>query len=376
MLLLLANFSVSTCFGAFFIFPLYVIVIGGTKTSIGILMGTMGLASVIVRPWVSTAVDKIGRKKSFGIGSLILTFVCAAHVYTFQDIQSAFIPLLVLRFLFGAGFALCLVAAFTYASDMAPPNRLNEGISIFGIMGVLGVAVGPISAEWLVHSYGYREMFIGAFLIALTSLITSFYLKETVIKDTANVEGTFLEILGHPTVFAMFITGCCFGFGYSAHCGFIAPFAELQGMLVSPYFTAYSASAIISRIFLGKVVDRFGESKILPAAFVINTAGFIILAAVSSSFWFPIAGACGGLGHGMLVPGMLSVAVRKVNKQDRGKATGVVTGGVDSGLFIGSILLGFIGEQFGFTAIFCTSALFLFLGLIIFMLSQKINGVK
>ncbi len=372
MLLLLANFSVSTCFGAFFIFPLYVIEIGGTKTSIGVLMGTMALASVLVRPWVSTAVDKIGRKKSFGIGSLILTVVCAAHIFTFTDIQSAFIPLLLLRFLFGAGFALCIVATFTFATDMAPPNRLNEGISIFGVMGVLGVAVGPLSAEWLAFSYGYREMFIGIFFVALLSFITFFCLKETIIRNTAEVEGTFLMILKHPTVLAMFMVGCCFGIGFSAHSGFIAPFAEMRGVLFSPYFTAYSASAITSRIFLGKIVDRFGERKILPAAFVITAAGFILLLTEDiSSVLFLLAGACGGIGHGMLVPGMLSVAVRKVNRQDRGKATGVVTGGVDSGLFAGSMLLGFIGEKLGFTAIFYTSSLFLLLGLFIFVFSLK-----
>ncbi len=352
MLLLLANFSISTCFGAFFIFPLYVIEIGGTKTSIGILMGAMALASVIVRPWVSTAVDKIGRRKSFGIGSLILTVVCAAHIFTFKDIQSAFIPLLLLRFLFGSGFALCIVATFTFATDMAPPNRLNEGksilkgISIFGVMGVLGVAVGPISAEWLALSYGYREMFIGIFFVALLSFITFFCLKETIIRNTAEVEGTFKMVLKHPTVLVMFMVGCCFGIGFSAHSGFIAPFAEMRGVLVSPYFPAYSASAITSRIFLGKIVDKFGERKILPAAFVITAAGFILLLTEDiSSFLFLLAGACGGIGHGMLVPGMLSVAVRKVNRQDRGKATGVVTGGVDSGLFAGSMLLGFIGEK-------------------------------
>lgn len=371
MLLLLANFSVSTCFGAFFIFPLYVISIGGTKTSIGFLMGTMALASVIVRPWVSTAVDRIGRKKSFGIGSLILTAVCAAHVFTFDDIQTAFVPLLLLRFFFGTGFALCLVAAFTYASDMAPPNRLNEGISIFGVMGVLGVAVGPISAEYLALSYGFREMFMGTFCIALVSLMTFFCLKETVIKKPGDVEGTFLMVLKHPTVLAMFIVGCCFGIGFSAHSGFIAPFAKMKEVLVSPYFTAYSASAIISRLVVGKVVDRFGELRILPVAFIITTAGFILLAGGGSSFWFPVAGACGGIGHGMLVPGMLSVAVRKINSKDRGKATGAVTGGVDCGLFVGSIMLGFIGEHSGFTAIFYTSSLFLIFGLFIFVYSLK-----
>ena len=62
---------------------------------------------------------------------------------------------------------------------------------------------------------------------------------------------------------------------------------------------------------------------------------------------------------------VLAAGVRGVPPNDRGKATGLLTGGLDSGLSLGSILLGLIGDWFGYPALFATAVAGMGIGIIL-----------
>jgi len=79
-----------------------------------------------------------------------------------------------------------------------------------------------------------------------------------------------------------------------------------------------------------------------------------------------ISGLIAGCGHGFIFPCLSALAIRDEPIHIRGKINGVFTGGVDSGLFFGSIVLGYIGEWFGYRPIFLTTSLMLMTGLGIF----------
>ncbi|MGW8192691.1 MAG: hypothetical protein ACWGOX_00360 [Desulforhopalus sp.] len=50
-----------TGIGMFYMFPLFVLELGGSRADIGLLVGLMSLAAVAGRPLVSNMVDRIGR---------------------------------------------------------------------------------------------------------------------------------------------------------------------------------------------------------------------------------------------------------------------------------------------------------------------------
>jgi len=64
-----------------------------------------------------------------------------------------------------------------------------------------------------------------------------------------------------------------------------------------------------------------------------------------------------GCGHGFLFPCLNSLAIRNEPIDTRGKITGVFTGGIDAGAFVGSIILGYIGQWAGFQVLFLQQAL-------------------
>lgn len=362
----------SGSFGSFFMFPLFVLDIGGSEAEIGILMGVTSITAVVLRPWISSAVDKYGRKKCYGFGSLMMALFGGAHILFQQDIETSFVFLLILRICFGVGFGVCIVSSLTLAGDLSPQNRLNEGMGISGAMSMVGLALGPMVSEWLVSKFSFSAMFIWVGGLGLAMFVCFILLKEPLIKRTKDqIDDSFFTILRHPTVLRMAVIKIIFGFVFSAHGSFVSPFAASKGLLVSTYFFSYSLVAGLSRAFVGKAVDRLGEKKTLPFTFILVSVGFFLLVYLNSIVGLIIVGALIGMGHGVLLPGLLAINARAVSPNNLGKATGIVTGGFDAGLFLGSVGFGFVGEYFGLPMIFIIASIVILLGLILFLLPQK-----
>ena len=68
----LANLCHTASFSAFFLLPLYVMEQGGSQGDVGIVMGVFSMASALCRPWISSMIDRIGRKRSYTLGSILM----------------------------------------------------------------------------------------------------------------------------------------------------------------------------------------------------------------------------------------------------------------------------------------------------------------
>ena len=89
----------------------------------------------------------------------------------------------------------------------------------------------------------------------------------------------------------------------------------------------------------------------------------MILIFLGGSTVLALSGLTTGCGHGFLFPCLSALAIRNESSNIRGKITGIFTGGIDAGIFIGSIMLGYIGEWAGFRALFFAAGLALLTGL-------------
>ena len=147
LLMGLANFCSIASFACFYLFPLFLMDRGASQTDIGLIMGAFSLSAVLCRPWVAAMIDRFGRKRSLTLGTLIMTVVPLGYIALGGRLHEIYVFLLMLRILHGIGLALCSTAIFTYVADIIPPYRLNEGLGIFGVSGLTGLAVGPMLAE-------------------------------------------------------------------------------------------------------------------------------------------------------------------------------------------------------------------------------------
>jgi GAF domain-containing protein len=135
--------------------------------------------------------------------------------------------------------------------------------------------------------------------------------------------------------------------------------------VISIFFLAYSAGAIGIRLIGGRLTDRIGESRMLPYALIVSAAGILTLTLVTGGFTLALAGLLAGGGHGLLFPVLNTLAVRGEPFEVRGKATGIFTGAIDAGNFLGSFILGMVGDLAGLSPLFAVAGGALLLGLIV-----------
>ncbi len=362
----LANFAAAASFGVFFLFPLVIETYGGSEADIGLIMGIFALAATLCRPWVAELIDRLGRKHSYTIGSSLMTLLPFAYLALGNNLSDIYLLLLLLRVVHGVGLALCFTACFTYVADIVPPARLNEGIGMFGISGLVGLAVGPALAELALDRWGEPALFFTASGLAAVGFFCHLPLAETLTRGIAASRVSFFSVLRRPKMVLVSVLAVLFGFGLAAAGNFVAPLAEERNIVfVSLYFLCYSAAAVLVRLVGGRLADRFGERRIVPYALSITGGGLLSLTLVHGQFALAAAGLAAGCGHGLLYPALNSWAIRDEPVTVRGKVTGIYTGALDAGNFSGSVMLGLIGEWCGLSVLFMVAGGALLMGLLV-----------
>jgi MFS family permease len=360
----LANLFVVSSFGSFFLFPLFITDHGGSKSDIGIIMGAFVLSSVLCRPWISDMIDRIGRKRSYLFGCTIMAALPLIYLFFQGDLSHFYFPLLLVRIFHGVGLGICFTAAFTYVADIVPGDRLNEGIGAFGVSGLTGLAIGPIIGETIVRGFGFPSFFIAATGMGTIGLLLAFSLPESFRAVSHGSAESFFAVLIKRRPLTIAVLALLFGFGLSASGSFVAPFAKEQGLtFISPYYVCYSSAAVLTRLCGGRLADRIGEGRIIPYGQILTGGGLLVLMLLGGTTVLALSGLVSGCGHGFLFPCLNSLAIRDEPISIRGKITGVFTGGIDAGTFVGSIVLGYIGEWAGFRALFFAAGISLLAGL-------------
>ena len=374
--LFMANLFYVASYSSFFLFPLFITGQGGSHQDIGIIMGVFALASAFCRPWIAEMIDRFGRKRSYTIGCIIMMLLPLFYLLLKGPLTNYYFLLLFLRIVHGVGLAIGFTAVFTFIVDLIPIKRLNEGIGMFGTSGLIGMAIGPMIAEPILQNYGFS-----AFFLTASGLAGAAFLLQLPIRDKHHLQPS--EAQPQPSFFALLKTrkqlvcaglALLFGFGLAATGNFIAPFAtERQLSYVSLYYFAYSCAAVIVRFFVGKVADRIGENQIIPWGIALTATGLLLVPLVHGNLWLLAVGFVFGIGHGLLFPALNAMAVRDEIYAVRGKVTGIFTGGIDSGIFCGALILGMIGEIAGLTTLFICAGLTVLSGLYLFRLKPTVT---
>ena len=366
-------FTVSS-FGTFFLFPLLITSYGGSKSDIGIIMGVFALSSVLCRPWISNMIDRIGRKRSYTIGCSIMSVLPLIYLLFRGNLSHFYLSLILVRIVHGVGLAICFTASFTYIADIVPEGRLNEGIGMFGVTGLTGIAIGPVIGEIIITEFGSSVFFLAATGMATLGLIIHLPLSESFVHDSRRSSQSFFAVLIKRKFLFVALLAFLFGFGLAASGSFVSPFAKEQEVVfISLYYISYSLAAVLTRLLGGRLADRIGEDRIIPYALTLTGGGLLILMFLGGNAILVLSGLISGCGHGFLFPCLNSLAIRNEPIDTRGKITGVFTGGIDAGAFVGSIILGYIGQWAGFQALFFAAGLTLIIGIGIQRFQAKNN---
>ena len=196
-------------------------------------------------------------------------------------------------------------------------------------------------------------------------------LPESFTNINKEPASSFFTVLKRRKFLIIFSLALLFGMGLSASGGFVAPYArEKHIAFVSFYYICYSGAAVLTRLVGGRLADRVGEGRIIPYAMVLTGAGLLMLIFLKGNPVLLLSGFMTGCGHGFLFPCLNALAVRDEPLPIRGKINGIFTGGIDGGVLVGSVALGYVGEWGGFQSLFLAAGICLLAGVPIFRLPR------
>lgn len=365
------NFSIFIIFyGLVSALPLYATdILSRSDEDAGLLMTIFLISAIITRPFSGKILDLAGKRKMLWI-TLFLYLICTGLYYFVEPFHA----LLALRFIQGIFFSIATTAAGSLAADNIPISRRGAGLGYFTMSTNLAVVVGPLIALTLIQIFSYDIMFISLTILLIIGALTALMIPADK-KPTTPLPKSKLtwNDLFEKKALPVALIASLIAFAYASVLSYLSIYSQGKGLLhlTSSFFAVFAIAMLVTRPFTGRIFDEKGPKFIIIPGILSFIIGLILLAFTNSPSLFLFSGAFIGLGYGAVVPSFQTLAIQSTSHARSGYATATFFTFFDTGLAIGSYILGLIATLLGYQNLYLFSTIFLIIALVIFILRQK-----
>ncbi|WP_081976294.1 MFS transporter [Ureibacillus manganicus] len=354
-------------------FPIFVSSISDNPTIAGIMTTTLMTASLITRFFASVIIQKVNMKllliisMIYFIGTIGLTFLSDAIWF-----------LIFIRALQGIGFCMLTTLVFTMSSNIVPKSRLGEGIVFFAMSTSVGTTIGPLIAISYLSNYSFQSMLMLTLGLMAFSFVCSLFTKNSpVSKEEASPQETKNEPFYKYMFDKRVLLPCILvSFNYMTIAGtvnFMGAFGkEINvGGSISQFFIAQGIAMVVVRAFSGKIFDRFGHRILIIPAASSGAAGLLLLGFAASMWMVIVAGVLFGIAFAVIHPISQAWALTLVPPEKKATANSMLLIFIDSGMAIGSVLLGILAGRVGYGMMFSFTAAIMVIILVLYLFGNR-----
>ena len=347
----IAYFFVFLSASVFYLFPLFLNQFHPSKSLVGLIMGIHSVTAIMVRPLFGRLLDKRGGRRVAILGLLLMI----AGMPGFYLIDSAGMLAIVLRALNGIGWGVSTTALLAICSDLSPVDRMAHSLGIIGIAGIISSAIGPMLAEEVLHRHSFHAVFSMSLIALAASLIFVFAIKPVPLSQAPpKVEQTG-HVAAYPMLILLVIAAMPIVHGAvrGTVLNFIALFgADLGFNRVGPFFLAFSTAAVLTRLGIGDISDRYGRKRVIIPSALLISINLLWIAGIHSYWAFVLSGFLAGLGQGLIFPALSTYVIDFLGRENKGLALGLYLSLFDVGMGLGSPLFGWISDSAGYRTMY------------------------
>lgn len=344
----------------------------------GLMTTVFLLSAIISRPIAGKWLEQGGQQKV--LLAALLIFFAASFLYF---LPTTITGILVIRFLHGIGFGMATTAAGTIVADLVPNARRGEGMGYFIMSANLAMVLGPFIGITSMQQWGPNMLFTLSVICSLLSLIAGLFVKiikrEQPQQETAT-SAFWLRNMFEASAVPISLIGAFFALVYSSILSFVNVYAsEIHlGAVSSLFFVVYAVVLLISRPFTGKWFDLHGPNMIVFPSIILFAIGMFLLSNSGTAGTFLFSAGLIGLGWGTLFPTFQTLALQYAPPKKRGLATATFLSIFDTGIGIGSFVVGLLVAKIGFGSFYFLSSFYILVGIILyyFLYSRKQEQVK
>jgi len=370
-----ATFALNSSTNFFVLYSLELDSFGASPHIIGAVIGIWSLAALAARPIAGPLVERVGRRRSAMWLLAIDTFIVALYI----PIGSLGWHVYAVRVIHGAVEGTARVALFALVYDLLPEGREGEAMAVFSTCGLGSAALAPILGEIIIRRLGFTAFFVAimactaAAAIATRVMHASAPPRPAISGDRGVRKIGYNRLLFDARLLPLWIATLLFSLSISSRLSFVAPFAARQGIksVGTYYYTVYSLTGVVVRLFSGRLVDRIGMELTLAPSLMVLGVGVALIAATGHFGMLELAAAVGGLGHGYVYPSLTAMVIGRTEAGATGRSSSIYQSLYDIGAMLGPYGLGAIAGALGYGAMFVTSGSLALLGAFYFAAADR-----
>ncbi len=351
--------------------PVYAVnALDANKNQVGYIIGVYALSALLIRPFCGYVLDAYGRRSVYLWALGIFTLLMAAYHFS-----STFFILLLIRVFHGFTWGTITTGGSTIAADLIPESRRAEGIGYFGLAMTFSIALAPYGGDQIMGQNNFTNLFNVATAFSVAAFVLALFVKMPNIK-TGQTKISLSKMFDKRVnrIAIVMFTGA---FPYAAIISFIRIYSDELGIKQGALFFIFMAIGVaIVRLVVGKIMDKKGPSGLVFAGLAVTVIGLIWLSYIDS-FWPLMAiGVLVGMGNGIIMPTVQTMALNMVPIERRGAANATFFSAVDLGIGAGSIALGYVAEYYGIDRMFFICGIILLFPLAFYFMFVRNHYLK
>lgn len=316
--------------------PYYALRLNADPWVIGWMIASFSIAQLGAAPLWGKFSDRYGRRPALLIG-----LTASAIAYLVFGLAGTMWMLFLSRIVQGIGGGTTGVAQ-AYVGDAIEPKDRARALGWLSASTSAGVMIGPVIGS-LSISLGYAAPGLIASGLCLINVVFAWrWLPESKVEKkvasedapkplaTRSVSETVWEVLRHPyrRVPRLILIYAIGMLGFMSMTAVLALFLEarfgITERTIGLFFLYIGALSVVMRaIVLGKVVDRFGEIRVMRFGAVSLTLGLMAIPLQDSVLAFAAVSALVPIGTACLFPSVSALVTRWSPKEELGQTLGV-----------------------------------------------------
>jgi MFS family permease len=357
-----AAFFQEISFALFVHFPGYLEDLGATAYLIGLLYGAAAVFGLLLRPALGRVLDLTHRRTVLLVSGGVNTVVLFALTFTTEWGWFLWGLFLAQRLLQIAIFT----AMLTYGADSIPPKRRTQGLAVFGLSGLIPIALSGVLGDWIIASYGFVGLFLTAALAEAVAWVVVLGLPTLPVLGRRPRRG-FWAAVSQRNLLPLWLAGLCFAIGLETVFTFTRVYIDARQVgTAGLFFGVYGATAAATRLLGGSRYDRLPQRPLIVLSILAYAAGLALMALAESAFMLGAAALVAGLAHGAIFPILTSQVVHRSRTAERGSAMSIFTSLFEVSVLLAAPAVGFLIDGFSFRVGFGAAALTLVLGAVVY----------
>ena len=242
------------------------------------------------------------------------------------------------------------------------------GIGLYGMMGSLAMALGPMIGMLVLEAGSYDAVFITAMGCAAGGILLGLLVKKQRVTASRGEKISLDRFFLKKGTYA-FIGLVLMAFVYGLLVNYLSVFARERHVMANPgyFFLLMSLGLILSRLFAGGMIDKgYIGRLILGGKGTILLASLLFLFVPTETVFFGSAVAF-GLGFGMMSPSYQTLFINLAEPTRRGTANATYLIAWDVGIGAAVLLGGLIAEISSFDDAFILGLIMLFFSAVLYM---------